>query len=216
MRSGTEVFGYLNNQEAFLLSGTSFGLIGFGALGRALLPLLRPFHGTVRIHDPWLPASLIRENTAIPCGLDELLRESRVIFVLAGVTQENQGFLDRSKLSLIRPDAVFVLMSRANVIDFDSLLDLVEQGRFRAATDVFPVEPIPPESRARRIDRLLLSPHRAGGIPSAYTAIGEAVADDLELILKGLAPQRTQSARPETVGRMRSSAVRRAIPGESR
>ncbi len=103
-------------------------------------------------------------------------------------------------------------MSRAGLVDFDALLDLVEAGAFRAATDVFPQEPAPAESRARRIPGLLLSPHRAGALPSTLAAIGEWVVDDLGLILQGLPPQRLQAARIETVGRWRNPPGRGDAP----
>ena len=104
-------------------------------------------------------------------------------------------------------------MSRAGLVDFDALLDLVEAGRFRAATDVFPEEPAPPNARARRIEGLLLSSHRAGGLPSTLAAIGEMLVGDLGLILQGLPPQRLQAARLETVSRWRNPPWRGYAPG---
>jgi len=83
----------------------------------------------------------------------------------------------------------------------------------RAATDVFPVEPAPPELPARQVDGLLLSSHRAGGLPSALAAIGEMVVDDLGLILSDLPPQRLQAARSETVGRWRNAPGRSYAAG---
>ena len=80
---------------------------------------------------------------------------------------------------------MLLLLSRAGVVDFDALLDLVAAGRFRAATDVFPVEPAPADSRAREIEGLLLSPHRAGSSPATFATIGEMVVDDVGLILAG-------------------------------
>lgn len=209
MREGRERYGFSGNRESFLLTGATIGLVGCGHLGRALVPLLAPFRPRLMIHDPWLPDGVIRDLGGEPTGLDDLLRTARVIFVLAGVTAENTGFLSREKLTLIRRDAVFLLMSRAAVIDFDAFLDAAESGAFRAGTDVFPVEPAPADARARRVADLLLSPHRAGGIPQAFERLGEMVVDDLSLILRGLPPQRLQAARPETVGRMRS------IPGRA-
>ena len=162
---------------------------------------------------PWLPDSLVRELGAEPASLEQVLTRPRIIFALAGVTEQNQGWLDRGRLAMIRSDAIFLLMSRAGIVDFDALVDLVAQGRFRAATDVFPVEPAPTDLHARQVDGLLLSAHRAGGLPSALAAIGEMVVDDLGLILAGLPPQRLQAARRETVGRWRNTPGRSYAPG---
>ena len=213
MRAGDEQYGLAGNRDAFTLRGQTMSLIGCGNLGRALIPLLAPLRPRLLIHDPWLPDSVVRDLGGEPVSLEAALSEARVIFALAGVTEENRGSLGRSKLELIRHDAIFILMSRAGLVDFDALTDLVAAGRFRAATDVFPVEPAPKDLRARGVGGFLLSSHRAGGLPSALAAIGEMVVDDLTLILRGLPPQRLQAARPETVARWRNPPGRIYAPG---
>ncbi|MEP7085573.1 MAG: NAD(P)-dependent oxidoreductase, partial [Betaproteobacteria bacterium] len=167
MRAGNEQYGLAGARDSFVLRGATMSFIGCGNLGRALIPLLLPFRPRLLIHDPWLPDSVIRELGGEPAVLVTALREPRVIFALAGVTEENRGLLSRERLQLIRGDAVFLLMSRAGLVDFDALLDLVEAGRFLAATDVFPEEPAPRDSRARRVPGMLLSAHRAGGLPAS-------------------------------------------------
>lgn len=213
MRQGIEQYGLAGNRDAFVLRGQTMGLIGCGNLGRALIPLLAPFRPRLLIHDPWLPAGAIHELGGEPASLEQVLAEPRVIFALAGVTAENQGRLDRGRLEMIRHDAVFLLLSRAGLVDFDALVDLVAHGRFRAATDVFPVEPAPADLRARQVDGLLLSSHRAGGLPSSLAAIGELVVEDLELILSGLPAQRLQAAQLQTVSRWRNPPGRSYAPG---
>lgn len=213
MREGKEQYGLLGARDSFVLRGATMSFIGCGNLGRALLPLLAPFRPRLLIHDPWLPDGLIREMGGEPASLAAALSEARVIFALAGVTEENRGLLSRERLEMIRSDAVFLLLSRAGLVDFDALLDLVAAGRFRAATDVFPVEPAPADSRARQVDGLLLSAHRAGASSSTFATIGEMVVDDLGLILQGLPPQRLQAARAETVGRWVNPPGRTYAPG---
>ncbi len=61
-RSGKEKYGLAGNPGGYSLSGSPVGIIGFGNLGRALLPLLTPFHCPIRIFDPWLPDSVILEH----------------------------------------------------------------------------------------------------------------------------------------------------------
>jgi phosphoglycerate dehydrogenase-like enzyme len=213
MRQGREQYGLAGNRDAFALRGSTIGFVGCGNLGRALIPLLAPLRPRLLIHDPWLPDSVIRELGGEPASLDAVLREPRVIFALAGVTEENLRLLDRPRLETIRSDAVFVLVSRAGLVDFDALVDLVAAGRFRAATDVFPLEPVASNDRVRHVEGLILSAHRAGGLPTALAGIGEMIVDDLDLILRGLPPQRLQAARPETVTRWRNPPGRSYAPG---
>lgn len=198
-RSGNEKYLAEGCLDSVLLSGSDVGIIGFGFLGKALTKLLAPFRCRVRVYDPWVPGSVIIEHGCIPITLEDVLEKSRFVFVMAGVTKDNRGFLSAEKLSLIKKDSFFILMSRAAVVDFEALCGLTEERRFTAAADVFPEEPIPRNHRIRKNENILLSPHRAGGIPQAFARIGEMVIDDLSLILRGLPPLRMQIAMRETV-----------------
>jgi phosphoglycerate dehydrogenase-like enzyme len=210
MRAGVEAYGLDSNEGSFLLTGAPVGIVGFGDLGRTLRRLLQPFRCPVEVFDPWLPDAVIERAEAVPARLEELLSTSRVIFVFASATSENEGFLGRRELELIRPGSAFLLMSRAGVVDFAALVDLVAAGRFRAATDVFPAEPVAPDDPVRSVDGLLLSPHRAGGMREAFLEIGRLAVGDLELVLRGLPPQLCRRAERETVGRLRSRPVARS------
>ncbi len=92
---------------------------------------------------------------------------------------------------------MLVLVSRAHVVDFDALTDLVLQGRFKAAIDVFPQEPLAADHPIRRAEGAVLSAHRAGSVQEGLWEIGAMVVDDLEAIVRGLPPQRLQQAQPE-------------------
>lgn len=183
----------------FTLYGKQVGLIGYGGLARALQPLLAPFRCQIQAYDPWLTETFLRQQGVTPVDLDALLATSQVIFVLAVPSAANRAMLDRDKLALIRPDAVFVLLSRSHVVDFDALTDLLLAGRFRAAIDVFPQEPLPLDHPIRRAQHAVLSSHRAGAIGEAIENIGRIVADDLEAICQGRVPFAMQVAQPEFI-----------------
>jgi phosphoglycerate dehydrogenase-like enzyme len=101
-------------------------------------------------------------------------------------------------------------MSRAGVVDFPEFLRQVESGRFRAATDVFPAEPAPPDDPARKIGGLLLSPHRAGAMTDSLYEIGRQTVADADLVLRGLPPLSCRRAQRETVMRSRSKPIERS------
>lgn len=90
----------------------------------------------------------------------------------------------------------------------DQLLDVADAGHIRAAIDVWPNEPLPPDHRARTSSNTILSSHRAGGMQSVYHRIGHMVADDIELIAAGQSPQHNQIADPEKVLLYRSKPIR--------
>ena len=203
-RAGRERYLGAGNADAILLRHADVGLVGYGNLGRALRPLLAPFAPTIRAYDPWLPDAVLREADVVPASLAETLRSSTFVFVLATVTADSAHLLGGPELDLLPAAARLVLVSRAAVTDYDALAERVEAGRLLAAVDVWPDEPVPAGSRFRSMEGVVLSAHRAGGIPAAFLAIGELVLDDLTLLAAGLAPVRLQQAAPELVGRYRN------------
>ncbi len=207
MRNGTEAYGLEGNKASYSLIGAPIGLIGFGDLARSLHRLIQPFNCPIRVYDPWVPDYVLGKYHCQPASLEEVLSTSKFIFVFAGVTSENEGFLGREKLALIQKDASFLLMSRAAVVDFPAMLAFVVAGRFRAATDVFPVEPVLPDDPVRNVQELLLSAHRTGGMIGALHDIGAQMVADIELILKGLPPVVCRKALRETVAQFRSKPV---------
>ena len=206
-RAGVEDYGLAGNEGTFRFAGAPVGLVGFGDLGRQLRELVRPFRNTVRVFDPWLPAEIIERFDCMPASLDEVLSQSRVVFVFASVTSENEGFIGRREFALMQPGSAFLLMSRAAVVDFPAMLEAVGSGHIRAATDVFPDEPVAPDDPVRKVEGLLLSAHRTGGTRDAFYALGSMAVADAELIMKGLPPQLCRRADPATASRLRSKPV---------
>lgn len=206
-REGRERWGGDGNTGARLLSGSDVGIIGFGDLGRALARLLAGFRARIRVFDPWLPPSMLKDAGVEPAALDTVLSESDFVFVVAAVTSENRGFLGADAFSRMREGAAFILLSRADVVDFDALMAAVERGHIVAASDVFPEEPLAAEHPVRRLKGFIRSAHRAGALDSAFKKMGDMVLEDMALMDRGLPPMRCKRAERETVSRMRSRPV---------
>jgi phosphoglycerate dehydrogenase-like enzyme len=199
LRTGKERYGQAGNAGTFHLYGQTVGFIGFGGLARALKPLLVPFGCRIQVYDPWLSEGFLRTQGVTPVRLEALLETSKVIFVLAAPAASNQALLSRKRLERIGRGALLVLISRAHLVDFDALMEMLHAGRFRAAIDVFPKEPVPKKHPVRKAPGVVLSAHRAGGDAQGYRNIGRIVVNDLEAILAGHPPQEMQAAQPEYI-----------------
>ncbi|MEI2300063.1 hydroxyacid dehydrogenase [Ensifer sp. MJa1] len=206
-REGRELWGGDGNRSARLLSGSDIGIIGFGDLGRALNRVLSGFRARIRVFDPWMPASILKDNGVEPATLETVLTESDFVFVVAAVTSENEGFLGEKAFARMRPGAAFILLSRAGVVDFDALMAAVGRGHIVAASDVFPEEPLPLNHPVRKLPGFLRSAHRAGALDSAFKKMGDMVLEDMDLMDRDLPPMRCKRAERETVARMRSKPV---------
>ena len=208
IRAGREsLYGERDNYDSILLHGRPLALVGCGNVGRALVPLLRPFGGEIFVHDPWIHPAVLREMGLTPASLEECFARGAIVFLLAATTTENAGRIGRDHFARMRPGGIVVLVSRAGIVNFDDLLDAAAAGRIRVAIDVWPEEPIPPDHRARRTPNTILQAHRAGNIPEIWPRMGQMVVDDIEQILRGLPPMRCQRAQLETVMRLRSKPV---------
>lgn len=206
-RQQRERYGLEANRDAYSLFRQKVGFVGMGDLGRAIVPLLKPFGCDISAYDPWLPDDYLSSLGCRAASLEEVLHTSRIVFVVAGVTAQNQGFLDAAQFASMQPGASLILVSRAGVVDFDAMLDAADRGHIRVATDVFPVEPVPSGHRLRHIENLLLSPHQAGAMESALRQIGKRVVADVQLIARGIAPVMCKIAQPESVSLFRSKPV---------
>ena len=205
LRIGKEFKG--DNHDSFLLQGKPLALVGFGNVGRALLPLLRPFSREILVHDPWIDPAALREADVLPATLDECFARARVVFLVAAVTSENAGQIGRTQFASMQPGSVVILASRAALVNFPELLAAARSGHIRAGIDVWPEEPIPKDAPGRNVPNTLVQAHRCGSVPEIQRLIGQFVVDDLESILAGRSPQRCQRAVLETVSKLRSIPV---------
>lgn len=176
------------NREAY---GKTAGIIGLGNIGSRLAFLLNSIGMRVIAYDPFLRNNLSAVDMGVTfVELADLLSSSDGIFVTASPAPSNEHLLNGSMLDLIRSDAVLVSVSRAMLIDHDALVERLLAGKFRAALDVFPIEPLPPGDPLRGLDNVILIPHRAGGTNEARQRMGWDFLRDLEVYLEGSLPIR--------------------------
>lgn len=206
-REGRELWGGDGNVGARQISGSDIGIVGFGDLGKALNRVLSGFRAKIKVFDPWMPRSILEDNGVTPATLEEVLTTSDFVFVVAAVTSENKGFLGAEAFAGMRKGAAFILLSRADVVDFDALMAAVASGHIVAASDVYPEEPLAKDHPVRSLKGFLRSAHRAGALDGAFKKMGDMVLEDMDLMDRGLPPMRCKRAERETVSRMRSKPV---------
>ena len=205
--NGNEKYGLEGNLNCSLLQNNKIGFIGFGDLGRNLKPLLHPFSSDFLVFDPWLPEKLLKDQGCEPASLKKIFKECDVIYVLASITTKNKYMIDKKLLNSMKANSCLLLLSRASVVDFNDLNDVLKKGKIKVATDVFPDEPVKKTDIIRKQKNILLSAHRAGALDSVFFEMGEIVYGDLQLISKGLPPRLCRRAELETVKRLRSKPV---------
>ena len=204
---GKEKYGLESNLKASMLSGKKIGLLGFGDLAKSLYPLLLPFTKDISVYDPWLSKNVIKRYGFQPINLKDMFSKCEVIYVLAAVTTENKNLIDKKLLNRMKPNTLFILMSRAAVVNFKDLVTRLKKGDIYVATDVFPEEPVRKNDPIRKVKNILFSAHRAGALKEAFFDMGNIVLKDMDLILKNQKPKYCKKAQLKTVELLSSKPV---------
>ena len=204
---GKEKYGLESNLKASLLSEKKIGLLGFGDLAKSLYPLLLPFTKDLNVYDPWIPQSKIKKLGFNSMSLNQMFKSCEIIYVLAAVTTKNKNLIDKKLLNKLKSNSLFILMSRAAVVNFNDLIKRVKKGDIFVATDVFPKEPVTKKDPIRKVKNILFSAHRAGALESAFFDMGNIVLKDMNLISKNLQPKFCKIAQPKTVSLLASKPV---------
>jgi phosphoglycerate dehydrogenase-like enzyme len=147
--------------DSLMLYGRTVGLVGFGAIGQRVAVLLKAFGcrvlATRRSGAPAL------ENDVEIVALERLLSESDVVSLHCPLTAETAGLIDHNALRRMKPHAVLINVARGGVVNERDLhWALKTRVILGAATDVYDIEPLPPESPLLELDNLVVSPHLAG------------------------------------------------------
>ena len=204
---GKEKYGLKSNLNASLLTNKKIGLLGFGDLAKALYPLLIPFTKNINAYDPWIPNKIIKKAGFKSINLNKMFSDCDIIYVLATITTKNKNLINKKLFNKMKSKSVFVLMSRAAIVNFEDLKKRIKKGDIYVATDVFPEEPVKKNDPIRKLKNVLFSAHRAGALEQAFFDMGEIVLKDMNLILKKMPPKFCKRAQRKTVNLLASKPV---------
>jgi phosphoglycerate dehydrogenase-like enzyme len=101
--------------------------------------------------------------------LDRVLPQADFVLITAPLTPETRGFIGRRELDLMKPHAGLINLGRAQVMDYDALMDKLRRGELSGAIlDVFDPEPLPPDSPLWSTPNLIITPHVASDDEEQY------------------------------------------------
>ena len=170
-----------------MLNGRTVGMIGFGHIARAIAERLRAWEVQLQTYVP-------RLRTPLPAGvarveLEQLLRTSDVVCVLASLNPVTQGMLGLSRLRLMKPDAVLINTARGGIVDERALVQIAqERPGLRIALDTFAQEPLPGNSPLRDLPNAILTPHAIGHTQESLDALTPAAVENVSRVLRGELP----------------------------
>ena len=169
------------------LAGGTLGIIGFGAIGQNLARVAVALGMTVLVDDPH---RRVDEPHLRQVDLATLLAESDHVVCLAVATAETENLIDDEALRRMRRDAVFVNLSRGNLVDEAALAAALAEGRIAgAAMDVGRAPDQMPSPALARLPNVIATPHIGGLTPQAIEGQALETVSQVEAILAGAVPR---------------------------
>jgi glycerate dehydrogenase len=166
------------------LHGLTFGVIGFGKIGRATAKLADAFGMKVLVHNRSLPAEL-------PVGyefvsLDDLLSRSDVVTLHCPLTPENKQFTNAERLARMKPAAFLLNTSRGPLLDEAAVANALNSGKIAgAAVDVVSVEPPKADNPLFTAKNCLVTPHIAWATRAARARLMDIAVENIRAFIAG-------------------------------
>jgi len=175
------------------LRGSTLGVVGYGALGRAVAELGRALGMNVLVAEH-RGAGRTREGRV---EFGECLRASDVVTLHAPLTEETRGLIGRAELSLMKPSAILINCARGGVVDEPALAEALVGGRIAGAgLDVLSVEPPRAGADGGRnpllaldLPNLIVTPHVAWASREAMQALADQLVANIEAFVEKNSPE---------------------------
>ncbi|MCS0503712.1 2-hydroxyacid dehydrogenase [Ancylobacter mangrovi] len=162
------------------IHGRTVGIVGFGAIGKAVARLLSGFGAELLYYDP-LRADLgvERELGVAYASLDEITARADILSLHLPLTRDTAKLFDAARIASLKPGAILINCARGGLVDEKALHEALVEGRvYAAGLDAFEAEP-PVGNPLLTLDQTVVTPHVAGGTvdnfaPVLARAIGNA------------------------------------------
>jgi lactate dehydrogenase-like 2-hydroxyacid dehydrogenase len=164
------------------LRGRKLGIVGMGAIGRAIAHRAAAFGMEIRWHGPRAKPDV---GHAYERDLVKLAEWADVLAMAARGDKTTEKIINAEVIRAVGADGIIVNVSRGSVIDQDALIAALKSGALGGAgLDVFAEEPTPP-SRWADVPNTTLTPHLGGATREALWQGSQNVLENLRRFYAG-------------------------------
>ncbi|MGI9478518.1 MAG: 2-hydroxyacid dehydrogenase [Hyphomicrobiaceae bacterium] len=178
---------------ALCISGSTVGIVGFGAIGQTVARLVKGFGCRVLYNKrSRLPAEEEQALGAEFAEMPELLANADIVSLNCPLTPETTDLINTESIARMKPSAVLVNVARGGVVNEDDLALALRNRTIRgAAMDVYSVEPLPSDSALLGLDNIVLTPHLAAATADTFEPTVRRMFENIALVSRGepLPPQ---------------------------
>ncbi|CAN9503928.1 unnamed protein product [Ophioblennius macclurei] len=170
------------------VSGSTVGIVGMGRIGYKVAQRSKGFDMKILYHNR--SRRSVEDEQAVGATycrkIDDLLKESDFVVVVVNLSAETKGLIGQRELSLMKPTATLVNVSRGLVVDQDALVKALQSRTIRAAAlDVTYPEPLPRDHPLLRLPNVLITPHVGTNTYTTTRKMVQRMVDNAVAAVKG-------------------------------
>ncbi|UWF46967.1 D-glycerate dehydrogenase [Pseudomonas sp. N3-W] len=170
--------------------GKTLGIIGMGRIGEALAQRGHFGFGMPVIYHSHSPKPAVEKRfDAQYRSLPQLLQQADFVCLTLPLTAQTEGLIGAEQFALMRPETIFINISRGKVVDEAALIEALRKGQIRAAgLDVFEREPLSAESPLLQLNNVVATPHIGSATHETREAMARCAVENLLAALAGERP----------------------------
>ncbi len=167
----------------FELANKTFGIVGYGQIGRQTAKIAKAFGCTVIAYDRGRKS---HDEIVTKVDLDELFAQSDIISLHVPLFEDTSKMIDATAISKMKDNVILINTSRGGLIDEPALVEALLNGKVAAAgLDVLTVEPPKPHHPLLHLDNCIVTPHIAWGPMEAKLRLLDIAAENVQAFLHG-------------------------------
>lgn len=188
------IWRWQSGKKIIRMSRSTFGLIGFGKIGRLIWQRMKGFGCLGLVYDPYVAAEAVAEAGAVKVDLDKLISQADIVHIQSPLTTETHHLIDEKKLELFKPGAVLTNSARGPIIDEKALYRALVSGKLAGAgLDDLEEEPAKirgwkPDNPLIHLPNVIVTPHSAWYSEQSSEEVKRVSATEVARVLSGQRP----------------------------
>lgn len=161
-------------------------IIGYGSIGKEIAKRLEAFNVKLRIVDIQQVDNCSFEYYPVD-KTNEAIQESDIIILTLPLTEKTNGYIDKTKMDIMKQDAILVNISRGKIIKEQDLIEQLEQKKFAGVVlDVFQEEPLGVESKLWNYKNTIITPHNCFVSDKNNKRMFELIKENMNQVKEGI------------------------------
>ena len=163
----------------------TIGLLGLGAIGKAVAKRAQGFSMKVLAYDPYIDQAYAAANDITPESIENIVHSADIISLHMPLLPETRHIINSDLMRRMKPGVIIINTARGGLIDEDAALEFLESGHLGGlGLDAFEEEPLG-ETPLTAFNNVVLTPHTAAHTHEATANMANMAVQNLIDVLSG-------------------------------